>query len=107
MIVRIRIDSGPIIRHARPEIVAEDLPHTVGCKAILAGVEKLVRALEELASGRLVTVPQWPVEHARLYLRRDYHPSQVVRLYEMIEDGLFPKYVARKHLVENQMRLIL
>ena len=100
------IDSGPIIHHARPEIVADDMPHTVGCKAILAGVEKLIQALEELAAGRLVTVPQWPVEDPKLYLRKDYHPSQVVRLYEMIAEGLFPNYVARKHLVENVMRLI-
>jgi hypothetical protein len=54
----------------------------------------------------LVTVPQWPVDNPKLYLRKDYHPSQVVRLYEMIEEGLFPKYVARKHLVENVIRLI-
>ncbi len=100
------IDSGAIIHHARPEIVADDLPHTVGCNAILAGLEKLIQAVDELAVGSLVSIPQWPVEHARLYLRRDYHPSQVVRLYELIEDGLFPKYVARKQRVENAMRLI-
>lgn len=100
------IDTGPIIHHARPEIVAEDMPHTVGCKAILAGIEKLIQALEELAASRLTAVPQWPVESPKVYLRRDYHPSQVVRLYEMIEDGLFPEYVARRHLVENAMRLV-
>ncbi|HUU83820.1 MAG TPA: formyl transferase [Phycisphaerae bacterium] len=100
------IDSGPIVHHARPEITADDMPHTVGCKAILAGIEKLIQAIGELADGRLEAVSQWPVENARLYLRKDYHPSQVVRLYEMIEDGLFPKYAARKHLVENAMRVI-
>jgi len=100
------IDSGPIVHHARPEITAEDMPHTVGCKAILAGIEKLVQALDELAAGTLVAVPQWEVENPRLYLRKDYHPSQVVRLYERIEAGLFPDYLARKHRVENAMRLI-
>ncbi|MHC4063268.1 MAG: formyl transferase [Planctomycetota bacterium] len=100
------IDSGPIVHHARPQIVADEMPHTVGCKAILAGIVKLTQALDELAAGKLAAVPQWRVENPRLYLRRDYHPSQVVRLCEMIEDGLFPKYVARKHRVENAMRLI-
>ena len=100
------IDSGAIIHHARPEIVADDMPHTVGCKAILAGVEKLIQALDELSTGTLAAVPQWPVKNARLYLRKDYHPWQVVKLYEMIEDGLFAKYVARKHRVEYAMRLI-
>jgi folate-dependent phosphoribosylglycinamide formyltransferase PurN len=100
------IDSGAIIHHARPDIVAQDLPHTVGCKAIQAGVGKIEQALEELAAGQLVSVPQWPVPNGRLYLRQDYHPEQVVRLYRLIEDGLFPKYVARKQRVENAMRLI-
>ncbi|MCP4251676.1 MAG: hypothetical protein GY778_31965 [bacterium] len=100
------IDSGAIVHHARPEITADDQPHTVGCTAIQAGVIKLVQALRELSAGRLVTVPQWPVTNPRLYLRKDYHPSQVVELYRMIEQGLFPRYVARKHRVENAMRLI-
>jgi methionyl-tRNA formyltransferase len=100
------VDTGPIIHHARPEIAADDMPHTVGCKAILAGLEKLIQALDELAAGTLNAVPQWPVHNARLYLRKDYHPSQVVRLYRMIEAGLFPNYVVRKHLVENAMLLI-
>jgi hypothetical protein len=30
----------------------------------------------------------------------------VVRLYQMIEAGLFPDYVVRKHLVENAMGLV-
>ena len=100
------IDSGAIIHHARPEIVADDMPHTVGCKAILAGLEKLIQAVEELAAGKLTAVPQWPVPDGKLYLRKHYHPSQVVKLYEMIEDGLFPKYVARKHHVRDAMRLV-
>ncbi len=100
------IDSGAIIHHARPEITADDMPHTVGCKAILAGIEKVIQSLEEVESARLVTVPQWPVENARLYLRKDYHPSQVVRLYELIEAGLFPNYVARKDRARNAFRLI-
>ncbi|MCH7813846.1 MAG: hypothetical protein IID40_07475 [Planctomycetes bacterium] len=105
-LIDLGIDSGAIVHHARPEITADDQPHTVGCKAILAGVAKLVQALLELGQGRLVAVPQWAVVNPRLYLRKDYHPSQVVELYRLIERGLFPKYVARKHRVENAMRLI-
>ncbi|MCH7526147.1 MAG: hypothetical protein IID39_01800 [Planctomycetes bacterium] len=100
------IDSGPIIHHARPDIVAEDLPHTVGCKAILAGIEKVIQALGEFETGELATVPQWKPPDAKLYLRKDYHPSQVVKLYELIEAGLFPNYVARKKTVQDAFRLI-
>lgn len=100
------IDSGPIVHHARPDITADDMPHTVGCKAILAGIDKTLQALHEVETGRLVTVPQWPVENPRLYLRRDYHPSQVVRLYELIDAGLFRKYAARADRVRDAFRLV-
>ena len=100
------IDSGDIIHHARPEIVADDMPHTVGCKAILAGIDKMIQALTELESGALVTTPQWPIRDAKLYLRADYHPSQVRALYELIAAGLFPNYVSRRHRVQDTFRLI-
>lgn len=101
------IDSGAILRHARPEIVAEDRPHTIGCKAILAGVDALISVLRELEAGRAVEpVPQWEVPNSRLYLRKDYHPRQVVQLARMIEEGLIPRYVARKREVAGRVRLI-
>ena len=100
------IDSGAIIHQDRPDITAEDMPHTVGCKAILVGIELMIRALRELDEGWLRSVPQWHVPNARLYLRRHYHPSQVVRLYELIREGLFPRYAARKHVVEPRVRLV-
>jgi len=100
------IDSGPILHHARPTIDPDDMPHTVGCKAIQAGLDKVIQALHELEAGRVAAVPQWTVPDARLYLRRDYHPSQVVALYERIDRGLFRDYVARRHRVENAMRLV-
>lgn len=100
------IDSGAILHHARPEITADDMPHTLGCKAILRGIEAMIQSLREFESGTITAVPQWSVAHARLYLRKDYHPSQVVRLYELIEDGLFPKYVARASKVRDAFRLV-
>jgi methionyl-tRNA formyltransferase len=87
------IDSGPIVGHARPSIEATDQPHTLGCKAIAAGVERMIRALRTLEAGSLTTIPQWKPPIARLYLRKDYHPRQVVALYEKMENGLISRYV--------------
>jgi len=100
------IDSGDIVHHVRPEILADDMPHTVGCKAILAGIDKMIQALAELEAGALSTTPQWSVPDAKLYLRADYHPSQVRTLYALIAAGLFPKYASRKHGVRGTFRLI-
>jgi methionyl-tRNA formyltransferase len=100
------IDSGDILHQGRPVITAEDLPHTVGCKTILIGIELMIQTLRELEAGTLTAVPQWKVENPRLYLRKDYHPEQVVRLYEIIEAGLFRDYAARRDAVEAWVRLV-
>jgi folate-dependent phosphoribosylglycinamide formyltransferase PurN len=100
------IDSGPVVRHVRPAIVAEDQPHTIGCKAIDAGIEAMIRSLRELEGGTLRGVPQWSVPNARLYLRRDYHPRQVVELYRKLEAGLIPRYVARSAEYDGAIRLV-
>lgn len=101
-----RIDAGPILAHARPTIVADDMPHTIGCKAIAAGIGKMITVLRELAQGRLTPVPQWEVPNPRLYLRKDYHPRQVVELYKKIEGGLIPRYVERAAQVAPRVRLV-
>ena len=89
------IDSGPILAHARPEIVADDGPHTIGCKAIQAGIDKLLHVLPEWYDGRRTPGPQWPVPNARVYLRKDYHPLQVVELHKILEGGMIERYVER------------
>jgi len=100
------IDSGPILRHARPEIVAGDRPHTIGCKGILAGIEALVASLEYLERGRLSPTPQWKPARARLCLRKDYHPRQVVDLYRNLEDGLIERYLSRRARGEAEVQLV-
>lgn len=89
--------------------LVNDESEYVGATILLLdpGIDKVIQALGEFETGELVTVPQWKPPDAKLYLRKDYHPSQVVKLYELIEAGLFPKYVARKEKVQNTFRLIL
>lgn len=100
------IDSGPILAHARPEITEDDLPHTIGCKAIQAGIDKLIEVLPQWDQGLRKPIPQWKVPNARLYLRKDYQPQHTVELYEKIEAGLMTNYVKRAAEVANQIRLI-
>lgn len=100
------IDSGAILAHARPTITADDRPHTIGCKTIQAGIDCLLEVLPRLAQGIIRAVPQWRPANGRLYLRRDYHPRQVVALYRKLDDGLIPRYVARAHDVAPRVRLV-
>lgn len=101
------IDSGAIVKHARPAIVASDRPHTIGCKAILAGIEAMIAVLTGLErDGRLQAVPQWEVPGAHVYLRKDYHPRQVAELYRKIDAGLIPRFVEREVSRPKQLRLV-
>lgn len=100
------VDSGAILRHARPKIVADDQPHTIGCKAIEAGIEAMLIVLGEIEAERLASVPQWNVPRPRLYLRKHYHPDQVVALYRKLEQGLIPRYVARADQLAGKVRLV-
>ncbi len=102
----VSIDGGPILNHARPTITADDMPHTIGCKAIIAGVDKMISVLRKLDRNRLTHVPQWEVPKPRFYLRKDYHPRQVVELYRKIEAGLIPRYVKRAAKVAGRVRLV-
>jgi phosphoribosylglycinamide formyltransferase 1 len=90
------IDTGAIIHHARPEVRIDDQPHTLGCRAILAGIEKMIQTIREFKANTLMSVPQWSVPDAKLYLRKDYHPSQVAKLYELIDEGLFRNHVEQQ-----------
>lgn len=93
------IDSGPILRHARPVLSANDPPHVIGCKAIQAGIDAMLDVLRRLdRADRLDGVPQWHVPNARLYMRKDYDQRQVVELYRKIDDGLL------RHAIERALQ---
>ena len=82
------------------------MPHTIGCKTIIAGIDAMIDVLGRLAAGTLMPVPQWAVKRPRLYLRKNYHPRQVVELYQKLDAGLIPDYVARAADVRDRIRLV-
>lgn len=100
------IDSGPILRHARPAIVVDDQPHTIGAKAILAGIDAMIHVLRRLDQDGITPVTPWDVPNPKLYLRKHYHPRQVIELYRKLEAGLIPRYVERAAELTAQVRLV-
>jgi len=100
------IDSGPILRHARPEIVSSDRPHTLGCKAIERGIQAMIEVVQEFQTRKLTPVLQWEQKNSKLYLRKDYHPRQVIEMYQKFERGLISNYLSRAKELEQGLRLI-
>ena len=78
----------------------------MGCKAVLAGVEAMIAVLNDLGSGELTPVPHWKVPNARLYLRKNYHPRQVVELYRKLDEGLIPRSVDCAARCPTAIRLV-
>jgi|CXWL01.1.fsa_nt_gi methionyl-tRNA formyltransferase len=99
------IDSGPILQHARPEIDALDRPHTIGCKAIAAGISAMIEVLEAIERGeKMPGIPQWHEPNSRVYYRRDYHPRQVVELYQKWNEGLLERFLSEQRPAPRLVR---
>lgn len=88
------IDTGPIIRQGRPEIEPDDTPHTLGCKTIVTGVRLMVDVLRDAARGAAAGSPQRH-DLGRLYRRADFAPEHVLRVEELVDNGLIRDYAER------------
>jgi methionyl-tRNA formyltransferase len=102
--IDLTIDTGAIFHHVRPEIAADDNPHTIGCKAVQAAAEGLLRTLWEMERGEAVAVPQW--DKGRLYLQRHFEPRHARELYERLAGGMLERYLERRDRVCYTMRLV-
>jgi folate-dependent phosphoribosylglycinamide formyltransferase PurN len=97
------IDTGPLIAHSRPQMAAGDGPHQIGNKAIVAAADVLVAAARAHLDGRVRPVPQ--SGGGRLYQRKDFSASAVLRLQENFATGMIPEYLT--HRSERDARLSL
>ena len=98
------IDTGPIIAHARPEIVATDGPHDLGNKTIVAAARLLADAAEAHVDGRVVPSPQHGA--GRLYQRKDFSADAVRRLYQNFETGMIQEYLADRQRRDAALHLV-
>ncbi len=87
------VDSGPILHQGRPEIAADDNPHSIGCKTIQVGADLVCRALAEVEAGDVRAVPQRKGE-GRLYRRKDFAAEHVKRVLADLDEGLIARYAA-------------
>lgn len=85
------IDSGSIIHQGRPTIAPGDNPHTIGCKAMIVGVDLMVQALHEIERGTVAGVPQRK-DLGKLYRRKDFSARHVAAVFEKLEAGLIERY---------------
>lgn len=102
--IDLRIDTGPIYHHARPEIAADDNPHDIGCKSVMSAADAMLRTLWELERGDAVAVPQW--DKGQVFLRRNFLPEHARKVYGLLEDGMLARWLENKDRVYHQVRLV-
>lgn len=87
------IDSGGIVKQARPQIVSDDTFFSINCKSIELGIAAIINSVHRLSQDSLEYVPQW--ESGNLYLGRDMNSRKISRYYKLIESGMIETYLQR------------
>jgi folate-dependent phosphoribosylglycinamide formyltransferase PurN len=86
------VDAGAILKQVRPEIVAGDRNHDIGCKAIIAGAEAMIRALNAYDQKQITPQPQAP--SGKLYRRKDFNVEVVRDMWRNLDQGMVESYLA-------------
>lgn len=89
------VDTGDIITHVRPRLVAKDTVHTAGCKVITESVLMLKEIVKRLTAGETLSrVPQWEVKNSRYYRKRDFTEEVLERYHENMRQGMMKRFVS-------------
>jgi folate-dependent phosphoribosylglycinamide formyltransferase PurN len=101
------IDSGDIVRTARPELAPDDTVETIDARSWRLGIDLMLESIADLAAGRARRVPQWT--EGTLFLRRTgyvYSPWQRVRANRRLARGLVRDYRAEREERDRAVRLV-
>ncbi|MBI4886456.1 MAG: hypothetical protein HY824_05150 [Acidobacteria bacterium] len=98
------IDTGPIVAHARPDVRADDGPHDLGNRAIVAAVDVLLQAARRAAVRPLPSMPQQG--GGRLYQRKDFSAAAVRRLDRNVATGMLAEYLDDRARRDARLALV-
>lgn len=98
------IDTGPMLAHVRPEVLADDGPHDLGNRTIVAAAERLADAALAHHAGRVRPVPQ--TGGGRLYQRKDFAAAAVARLHHNFATGMLAEYLADRPARDAAIQLV-
>jgi len=99
------IDDGDIIYQGRPIIEAEDNHETLYVKVVRLGVKLMVRAINEIEAGTIVSHPL--TRKGKLYLQKKVTPEVIAATWKKVEDGLIRDYVKKVSDVDNGDEILI
>ncbi len=98
------VDTGDILAHVIPDIKAGDSVHTVGCKVIRSGTEKLKEIVAAVKAGKTLNrVKQWKCENPKYYRKKDFTEDIYLKYHENMKAGMVEKFAS---LSRPEIRLI-
>lgn len=98
------IDTGPMLAHVRPEMRADDGPHEIGNRTIVAASAALARAAALHVEGRLSPVAQ--TGEGRLYMRKHFNAAAVTQMYDHFRTGMIAEYLADRAGRDRALSLV-
>jgi folate-dependent phosphoribosylglycinamide formyltransferase PurN len=88
-----RVDAGPILAQARPEVRPDDRAHEVGTRTLVAALELLPEVLARHLAGRLRPAAQ-DLGRGRVYRSRDFTAAALRQMWRHLATGMIPEYLA-------------
>jgi folate-dependent phosphoribosylglycinamide formyltransferase PurN len=98
------VDTGPMIAHVRPEMHADDGPHDIGNRTIVAAASALADAAIAHAASPLTGVPQ--TGGGRVYRRADFSAAAVRRMHDNFAAGMIRDYLDRRDERDARVPLV-
>lgn len=90
-----KVDAGGILVQARPDIAEDDGCHEIGCKALIAGVGVLPKAIDAFLSGSIRPQIQ-DITKGKVFTRADFSLAALMKMRAHFASGMIPEYLADK-----------
>jgi len=100
-----KIDGGDILQHVRPRMFADDNITDIMCRCIVEASDIAVMLLKKLqTTGDLELFPQKGT--GKLFLEKDYKPSCVRVVRELVNGGLIARYLEHKKVFDSDYQFV-
>ena len=95
-IIDAQIDHGGIIHQNRPDILASDTIHDLGCKTIVTAAADMLRLLPKIEAGEIVL--HEPKSQGKIFFEAEFKPYHLRVTDFLMRQGLLGEYLRHKEL---------
>lgn len=98
------VDAGPILLQARPPMEFTDSCHDIGCKAIIAGTNMMIKGINLHFGGKIQ--PEFQKPRGKLYKNKDFNAEAVVKMLKNFASNMIGEYLDNKSLRDKKHPII-